>query len=377
MKKNNKIIITCIVLLIVAVGILFFWGNKDSIKIGVIADLSSRKSQLGIAGRNGVISAVEEINSTGGIDGRSIELVIVDNHDNKQLVEIKVNELLAKDVNVIIGPYTSRMGVAVANAVKGKNLLIISPTVSTNKLSSIDDNFIRVMPHAQYQGELLANSVAKQQIKSISIIRDSKNSEYTETVAKGFILHAQKLKIGVLHDIEFKVQDEFQSIINSISNNPTDAILFITSGIDAGSLAQLYSQKNTNSNMPQLFGSMWTKVTKVNRYGGAAVEGMVLLDAYANAVPGQREKDFNSKYSKRFGTTPNMITRFSYEAVQIFAEAYKRTKSSDAKILKKAILEIDPVIGITDKYSFDKYGDVNRNMSLFIVKNHEYELFSN
>ena len=55
--------------------------SKPPIKIGLAGGLTGRHADLGINGRNGALYAVDEINRSGGINGRTVELI---SKDDKQ-----------------------------------------------------------------------------------------------------------------------------------------------------------------------------------------------------------------------------------------------------------------------------------------------------
>ena len=52
--------------------------RQQPITIGFVASLTGSTSELGVNGRNGLMIAVEEINAAGGINGRSVEVVVKD-----------------------------------------------------------------------------------------------------------------------------------------------------------------------------------------------------------------------------------------------------------------------------------------------------------
>ena len=118
--------------------------NNKPIKVGFVGGLTGRLSDLGIAGRNGVIMAIEEINKAGGINKRPIELIT---KDDKQDPEVAVNvdkELIDEGVVAIIGHMTSAMSIAALPLINKKQILMISPTTSTNKLFGIEPS----LPHS-------------------------------------------------------------------------------------------------------------------------------------------------------------------------------------------------------------------------------------
>lgn len=49
-------------------------GGQDPILVGFAGELTGPHADLGAAGRDGVILAVEQINKQGGINGRPIQL---------------------------------------------------------------------------------------------------------------------------------------------------------------------------------------------------------------------------------------------------------------------------------------------------------------
>ncbi len=88
-EKSKKSIlgIIGIIVLVIGVGSFFFFEEslgRESIKIGVTLSETGPGSGSDIEIRDGMLMAVDEINSRGGIDGRPIELIIVDNETNPE-----------------------------------------------------------------------------------------------------------------------------------------------------------------------------------------------------------------------------------------------------------------------------------------------------
>ncbi|THB70198.1 MAG: amino acid ABC transporter substrate-binding protein [Gammaproteobacteria bacterium] len=373
MVRFKKTILALVIIALAAISLLYLLPQKQPIKVGFIADLSSKRSQLGIAGRNGAILAVNEINAKGGVNGRNLELIISDNQAQKDIAARQASDLVKQGAEVIIGPLLSAMAQPIINAVKDKDMLIISPTVSTDKLTAIDDNFLRVIPHASQQGEALARIAAKKQIGNVFIIRDKRNDEYTSSVSNAFKSNAKQLMIDVIDDISFEDSDKYSQFVENLIDIQPEGILFISSGVDAGRIAQRYKQKGGTA---QMFGSSWCKVTNVHIYGGRAVEGMIIVDSFGNREKAARELAFDSSHQKQFGHKPNLPARHSYEAVQIYALGVAMAKTTETRKVKQSILEIDPIEGVADKYRLDKYGDVERKLSLYVIKDREYQLLN-
>ncbi len=371
-NRSYKVFILLLIVISVSLLTYLIRGEKQTIKVGFISDLSGRNSQLGTTARNGVLMAMDELNQRGGIKGRKLELLIRDHKGDQKLCSSLVTDLVKESVDVIIGPLASAMASHVIGATEKEKVLVISPAVSTDQLTGIDDFFVRVIAPASTQGTYLARAVIFNKDAKIVIVMDGKNIEYADAVVKGFKKQLQNSTTEIADVIAFNDKTEFPDIIKRIKRTGSDAILFVASGIDTGGIVQQYAKKYS---VPQLYGSMWTKLTRVTTYGGKLISGMIFVDSYKNKYPTKREQEFNRLFKQRFNTNPDFIARNAYESVQLFAAAFNRSQSSGSTAVKSELLNMERRSGITDDYSLDQYGDVVRQLSLFVIRNDRYELF--
>jgi len=89
LEKRNKSILGIIGIIVLAIGLgsFFFFdesAGREPIKIGVTLAETGPSGGIDIEMRDGMQMAVDEINSHGGINGRPIELIIVDNETNQE-----------------------------------------------------------------------------------------------------------------------------------------------------------------------------------------------------------------------------------------------------------------------------------------------------
>ena len=61
--------------------------EQPPLKVGYVGGLTGRVAGLGVAGRDGALMAVEEINRDGGIKGRRLELL---SRDDQQNVDVAI-----------------------------------------------------------------------------------------------------------------------------------------------------------------------------------------------------------------------------------------------------------------------------------------------
>ena len=82
--------------------------ERETIKIGYIGPLTGDVASIGIAGKNGMILAVEEINKKGGINGKLIEAIYENSKCNGKDASSAAQKLVnMDDVDYIVGGYCS------------------------------------------------------------------------------------------------------------------------------------------------------------------------------------------------------------------------------------------------------------------------------
>ena len=116
-------------------------SNPDPCKIGFLGSSAAGVSDMSIAARNGVILAIEEVNRTGGLSGRSVELLIKDDNGNPDSALKGMEYFVDQRVDGIIGPVTAEIARVVAPLAKQAKVVMISPTADSADLPGQDDFF--------------------------------------------------------------------------------------------------------------------------------------------------------------------------------------------------------------------------------------------
>lgn len=370
MKGKKWLLIVLIIQVLVFVVFFQKYVRPVPIKIGLITDLSGKNSVLGISARNGLEYGINEINKSGGINGKQVELISIDHKGSKDLCLEGTGILVESGVSVVISPILSGMATTIIEGVGNNDILIIGPTVSSDELSGIDDNFIRISSSASLQGVYIAEVSKSMGDKKIAVVLDGKNSAYTFGVAKGF--RESISEDVIIEEIIFRDNFDKNIIVSRLLDMKPDALFFIANGIDSASIIQLYAKERK---LPRLYGGSWVKVSEINKHAGTRVEGMIFADSLLNPTPGKRELDFKTSYNNYFNIEANTVAIYFYESFKLYSLGATFAKSFDMDSVKKAIINIKLFEGVTENYFLDKYGDGVRSLSLFIIKNNKFELY--
>lgn len=87
-------------------------ANSEPIKIGALTSLSGPFTAWGIPSSSGMQLAVDEINAAGGVDGRMLELIIVDDQSDAEEAVVQMERLIEQGVIAIGGTISSGVGLA-------------------------------------------------------------------------------------------------------------------------------------------------------------------------------------------------------------------------------------------------------------------------
>src|SRR5437879_3662798 len=90
----------------------------DPIKVGIATDLTGPISWGGIPNANVAKMVIDDINASGGLLGRPLQMVLEDTATNEALAVTKVRKLVTQDrVDVVLGGITSSMRNAIKDTI--------------------------------------------------------------------------------------------------------------------------------------------------------------------------------------------------------------------------------------------------------------------
>ena len=139
MKTNQKIWVVVIVVLIVAL-VVWRWHSlvepsSNTITIGAVLPLSGIAAQDGEDERNGVMLAVDEINATGGINGKKLNVILEDDQSDPKTSVSATTKLISVDnVQVMIGGTWDFLANAVVPVIAQDKRVMITPSTFPDTL---------------------------------------------------------------------------------------------------------------------------------------------------------------------------------------------------------------------------------------------------
>ena len=344
--------------------------RSQPVTIGFVGGLTGRVADLGVAGRNGAMLAVEQRNAGGGIHGRHVELVVTDDEQNPETAIMAVKSLIDHKVEAIIGPMTSSIATATIPLVNAARIVMVSPTVTTREASGLDDHFFRVISstteyatkNARYQREKLGRRRA-------AVIYDQGNKAYAENWLRDFQATFEALGGRVVATRPYQSSKDtiFLEMAKELVAARPDVILIITNAVDAALIAQ--QVRKLDSRVPFDMAE-WAATERLLELGGTAVEGAFLDQYFKRNDTSARFTSFLKAYRERFGMEPGFAGVTAYDAATVVLDALAAKKPGQS--LKEALLATGSFQGVQETISFDRFGDARRSTYVTTVRNGQF-----
>lgn len=343
---------------------------NEPVKIGFVGGVSGRVADLGIAGRNGAMLAVEMRNQTGGLNGRTIELLVEDDQQDAEQAKAAVQRLIDQKVEAIIGPMTSMVAMATVPIVNQARIVMMSPTVSTQDLSNIDDYFFRVISStAEYAHKSADYQASQQGISRVAAAYDRRNAAYSESWLKEYqkALAANGGEV-VLAESYYSGDDvNFAKLAETLLNAYPDAVVVIANSLDVAMLAQ---QLRKRDRYVHISTSEWAATERLSELGGSAVEGVMIPQFMDRESNNPSFLAFRKAYIDRFSMEPGFGGVTAFDATNVVLAALAGKEKSQT--LKQAILSRGVFAGVQSEIRFDNMGDAKRDTYMTTIRNGQF-----
>lgn len=346
-------------------------SEPQPLRIGFVGGLSGRVSDIGIAGRNGALLAVEHVNAEGGVGGRPVELLVRDDAQRPEMAWAAVDELLAARVALIVGPMTSAMANVVIPATQSAGVAVISPTVAGFAFSGRDDHFFRVVSTTREYAAASAEYLVRRQGRPrVAVILDSANEAFTADWVQHFRQALEAAGGAVVAEERFRasLDESLQEPVGRLLGARPDTLLIAAGAVDMARISLIVRRLDPHVT---LLGTTWAASEELVAIGGRAVEGALLPQFFDRNDTTQRFTDFQVAYRERFGAAPGFAAVAAYDATRVGLAALAEAKRPGEV---RHVLMGHKFDGLQQRLSIDAWGDAQRDVFLTTVREGQFVL---
>lgn len=335
--------------------------QQDTIKVGLIVELTGDMPGVGASSKNAAQLAVNEQNSAGGISigGKpyQIELVVEDNASKAEQSVAAVNKLITQDnVLAIVGPNASLGAIPAAEIAEYNKTLLITPW-STNPKTTLDtttgkpkDYVFRACYTDPFEGRVLARFVLeKLKAKKVAVLYDVA-SEAPKSQADLFRLTFEELGGKTVAFETYTTGDrDFSAQLTKIKSANPDVIFLPAYYNDVGLIAQ--QAHRAGITQPLVGSDAWSSPELIKLSNGT-VEGDYFANHYASDIATPTAKKFIDAYTKQYGNIPDDVAALTYDSMGLLFEAIKKSPSLDRKVVRDSLATLANYPGVTGNIQF-------------------------
>lgn len=329
----------------------------ETLRIGVFCPFTGGSADMGLSMRNGIRLAIEEINGmAGGVNGKRIELVEVDDQANPDYAKKAIVDLLAKEkIVAALGVCNTGVGLATIDLFQNAGVPLIVPvstgTPLTKKFADAPENWIfRVSPRDEVQAPFIVADALKRGFRKFALFADTtgygeagKNDVEKALAAAGLqAVSVQRFPIGV-KDLSEQVKEAKAA--------GADVVISYTVGPEAAVLAKGIHAQKWNVQLMGSWPLCWRNFIDA---AGPAGEGALVAVSFVQQASFQRRNAFITAYQQKFNTTiipAPMAAAQGYDAALLLFYALHQAQSNEPAKIKAALENLArPVAGVITTY---------------------------
>jgi branched-chain amino acid transport system substrate-binding protein len=348
-------------------------GESNVIKIGFASPLSGSQAEMGTYLKNGAIMAIDKINAKGGINGKKLELVAMDDKaDPKEAVSVAQKFAADPSIVAVIGHLNSGASIPASAIYNQAGLVMVSPSSTNPKLTEQGfNNVFRVCTTDAMQGPFAAKYLKDKLKKETVVVLDDKTA-YGQGLADEFAkaFQADGGKVLMREGINQGDKD-FTALLTKIKSLNPQAIYFGGMYPEAGQMVK--QMKALGMNKVDFVSGDGVEDPAFIKIAGADANGTYASNVgpAIEKIPGA--KAFIDEYTKKFGMAPGPYALFGYDAALAVITALEKAPKPD----RADVLKVMPTVsfeGLLGKTSFDSKGDTtNKVLTMFEVKNDRWQ----
>lgn len=355
--------------------------HAASIKIGAILAETGPAAFLGGPEVRSLNMLVDEMNAKGGINGKTIELIVKDSGGSPEKAVSFAKQLIEEEkVFAIIGPSTSGESLNIKKIAEDGKTILISCSAAESIVTPVTPHVFKTAPSDSYAAQQILMTMQKKGISKIAVLagNDGFGKAGKEQLAK----NAPNFSITIVaEEVYDKNATDLSAIVAKLKANEEIQAVVNWSIVPAQSiLAKNIRQAGWQVPIYQSHGFANIKYAEA---AGVAAEGIIFPASrllVAEALPEGPQKAFLLKYTRsyeaKFKEKVSTFGGHTYDAMTLLAKAIE-LGGDDRDKVRAALENVKGLIGTAGTFNFsetDHGGLALDAFAMLIVKDGQFVL---
>jgi len=352
--RKLPIFLSLAVALVVGVALVGCQKGQDTIKIGLAAVQSGADAQIGATMLYGSQIAIDEWNAKGGVLGKQIESISLDDEGNPQKANTVAHNLVDDGVVAVLGHLNSNCTIPASIVYNDGKIVQITPGSTNPKYTEQGfPNAFRICGRDDQQGPAAATFMHDQlKLTKIAILHNK--TAYGEGLATEVKKTFESLG-GTVTKFEGIGTDEsdFSANISVIQGSGAEG--FFWGGMYGQGGPLCVKMRQSGVNIPFVTGDGCFAQPFIDTIGSSAANVYLSFgkDYHQNPSAASFVKSYNDKYHQDVGA----YSVYGYDAANVLLTAIAQAGTTDADKIS-AVMKSRPFDTILGKVEFDAKGDV-------------------
>jgi branched-chain amino acid transport system substrate-binding protein len=331
----------------------------DPIKIGVAGPFTGGSSSMGVSMRDGVRMATDEINKSGGILGRQIQLVERDDEArNERGVQIAQEMINKERVAAVVGYINTGVALASQRFFQEAKIPVMNNVATgslvTHQFDDQPENYVfRNAAHDSIQAPMIVEeAVARRGYKRVAILADSTNYGQLGRADLEAALAQKGLKAVTVEKFNIKDVDMTPQLLKA-KEAGAEAVLTYAIGPE---LAQIANGMTKLGWKVPMIGSWTLSMANFIDNAGPGGEGARMPQTFIQEPTTPKRQSFIVNYLRTFNPKMSRIdspvsAAQGYDSIFLLAAAIKQAGGTEGPKIKAALEDLKtPVEGVVTTY---------------------------
>ena len=330
----------------------------EPIRIGAIFSVTGPASFLGEPERNTAKMLEEDINKSGGLLGRKVEIIVYDDETDATKAVTALDRLIKKDkVVAVIGPSTSGNTLAIMPKVDEAKVPLVSCSAAKKIVQPARPYVFKVVPSDILAVKKIFQHAKKAGISKIAIL--SASDGYGAGGREDMKELAPQMGIAIVADEVYGPKDtDMTAQLTKIKG--TDAQAIVCWGTNPGPAVIARNRVQLGIKTPLYMSSGVASKKFIELAGAENAEGILLpagrLIVEPQVPAGNLQKkvlsSYIKEYEKKFNQPVSTFGGHAYDAIRVLELAMKNGKSAEPSAIRDALEKIKGYQGTAGEFNF-------------------------
>lgn len=326
------------------------------IVIGAFLSMSGSMATFGESTKRGAELAVAEANQAGGVLGRKLELVVLDDQGRAEEAGNAVTRLI--DVHgavALMGEVASTLSLVGGRIAQRRHVPMVSPSSTNSQVTQVGNYVFRACFLDPFQGYAMAKFARERlNLNTVAILKDVRN-DYSLGLSKSFRESFTKLGGRIVAEESYGAGDtEFSAQLTKIKATEPQGLYVPGYYTEVGGVAR--QARRLGLSVPLMGGDGWES-PELRKIAGDDIVGSFYSNHFAHDKPSARAKQFIAAYEAKYKEPPPALAALGYDATLLIIDAIRRAKSTHPEKVRDALAATQKLDAVTGKLTFDE----NRN----------------